>query len=114
MADAKSRLMEFRARKLSHEELFIAADDLSLLDIGEEVQVLVSAPGEPFVASQARVTGSARVFGQRRGLTASGFRLQLVAPDVRFQAVVDGYPAGVREDCGAAAPSRDGRLSQRS
>ena len=96
MATGKSRLMEFRSRELSHRELFVAADDLGLLDVGEEVQVLVSAPGEPFVAGGARVIGSERVFGRARGLTASGYRLRLIAPDARFRAVVEGYLAGAR------------------
>ena len=86
MADGKTRLMEFRARELSHRRLFLAADDLGLLDVGEEVELLIAAPGERLSSGRARVLGSERVFGQ----PASGYRLAWTAPDARLRAVIDG------------------------
>ena len=98
MADGKTRVMEFRIRELSHHHLFIAADDLSLLDVGEEVELLIGAAGERFSSGRARVVGSARVFGYRPRvmatglrLPASGFRLAFTAPDADFRAVIDGF-----------------------
>ena len=95
MADGKTRLLEFRTRELSPHHLCVAADDLGLLDVGEEVELLIAAGGERFVSGRARVVGSERVFGGRRGmtasglrLTASGFRLAFTAPDAALRAVV--------------------------
>ena len=97
MADGKTRLMEFRARELSHRRLFLAADDLGLLDVGEEVELLIAAPGERLSSGRARVLGSERVFGQPAGgaagglpLPASGYRLAWTAPDACLRAVIDG------------------------
>ena len=98
MADGKTRLMEFHAAELSHHHLFLAADDLSLLDVGEEVELLIAAPGERLRAGRARVVGSQRVFGTRAArlaagglrLTASGYRLAWAAPDRPLRAAIDG------------------------
>ena len=96
MADGNTRLMEFRARELSHRHLFLAADDLGLLDLGEEVEVLIAAPGARLSSGRARVLGSERVFGERPAgapggvpLPASGYRLAWTAPDARLGAVID-------------------------
>ena len=96
MADGKTRLMELHAAELSHHHLFLAADDLSLLDVGEEVELLIAVPGERLCAGRARVVGSQRVFGKRAGLaagglrlTASGYRLAWSAPDGRLRAAID-------------------------
>ena len=101
MADGKTRLLEFRARALSHHGVFLAADDLGLLDVGEEVELLIGAPGEPLSRGRALVVGSERVFGRQteltaRGLrlTASGYRLAWAAPDARLGAVIDRCMAG--------------------
>ena len=94
MADGKTRLLEFRARELSRHQVFLAADDLGLLDVGEEVELLVAAPGERLTRGRARVTGSERVFGRRTELTPSGLRLTASgyrlawAPDARVRAVI--------------------------
>ena len=94
MADGKTRVLEFRSRELSLHHLFLAADDLGLLDVGEEVEVLLCAPGERFRRSRARVVGSERAFGhgprvRELALTASGYRLAFVAPGARFRTVVE-------------------------
>ena len=96
MADGKTRLLEFRARELSHQQVFLAADDLGLLDVSEEVELLIAAPGERLNRARARVVDSERVFGRGtqltpRGLrlTASGYRLAWARPDARLRAVID-------------------------
>lgn len=48
-------LLEFRARKLSASGVFVASDDLGLLDLDEQVEVLVGAASGPFAAAPARV-----------------------------------------------------------
>ena len=88
MADGNTRLLEFRARELSRHHLFLAADDLGLLDVGEEVELLCAAAGERLVSGRALVVGSERVFGGRQEVTASGFRLAFTAPDAELRAVV--------------------------
>ena len=97
MADGKSRLLEFHARELSYDGLSLAADDLSLLDVGEEVQVLIGPRGERLRCAPARVVGSERVFGERTEITASGLRLTAsgyllawVDPDAGLRAAIDG------------------------
>ena len=75
MADGKTRLLEFRARELSHRQVFVAADDLGLLDVGEEVEVLIAARGERLRCARALVVGSERVFAERTELTERGLRL---------------------------------------
>ena len=96
MADGKTRLLEFRTRELSHHQLFLAADDLGLLDVGEEVEVLIGAPGERLRCGRACVVGSERVFGARGWetadglrLTASGYRLAWSAPGADLRAAID-------------------------
>ena len=89
MADGKTRLLEFRARELSHRQVFLAADDLGLLDVGEEVELLIAARGERLSCARALVVSSERVFGRRTDVTASGYRLAWAAPDGRLRAVID-------------------------
>lgn len=90
MVDGGSVLLEFRARELSARRAFLASDDLGLLDLDEEVEVVVAADGGPFAAAAARVVCSERSFGGGRGLTASGFGLELLAAGAGFRAAVDG------------------------
>ena len=97
MADGKTRVLEFRTRELTHHHLFLASDDLGLLDVGEEVAVLIGAPGARFSRGCARVVGSERVFGGRTcvtanglRLTASGYRLAWSKPGAGLRAAIDG------------------------
>lgn len=89
MVDGGTVLLEFRARELSARRAFLASDDLGLLDLDEEVEVVVAAAGGPFAAAPARVVCSERSFAGGRGLTASGFGLELLAADAGFRAAVD-------------------------
>ena len=91
MVDGSTLLLEFRCRDLSAAGVFIAADDLALLDLDEEVEVLLGTAGGPFATAQARAVRSVRSFAASRGLTASGFRLEFLAGDARFLAAIDYY-----------------------
>ena len=100
MADGKTRVIEFRARELSRHHLLLAADDLGLLEVGEEVELMIGAPGERWSGGRARVVGSERVFGQPTRvtangvrLTASGYRLAWVAPDEPVSAAIEAVGA---------------------
>lgn len=90
MVDGSSVLLEFRARELSARRAFLAGDDLGLLDLDEEVELVVAAAGGPFAAAAARVVCSQRSFAGGRGLTASGYGLEVLAADAGFRAAVDG------------------------
>ena len=89
LVDGSTLLLEFRGRDLSAAGVFIAADDLALLDLDEEVEVLLGTAGGPFATAPARAVRSVRSFAASRGLTASGFRLEFLEADARFRAAVD-------------------------
>lgn len=86
--NGSTALLEFRARKLSASGVFVASDDLVLLDLDEEVEVLVGAASGPFASAPARVVCSRRSFAGGRGLTASGFGLEFLAAGAGFGAAV--------------------------
>ena len=89
LVDGSTLLLEFRGRDLSTGGVFIAADDLALFDLDEEVEVLLGTAEGPFATAPARIVRSARSFAAGRGLTASGFGLEFVDPDTRFRAAID-------------------------
>ena len=89
MVDGSTLLLEFRGRDLSTAGVFIAADDLALLDLDEEVDVLLGTAAGPFATARARTARSLRSFAASRGLTASGFGLEFLAADARFRAAID-------------------------
>ena len=89
MVDGSTLLLEFRGRGLSAAGVFIAADDLALLDLDEEVDVLLGTAGGPFATARARAVRSVRSFTAGRGLTASGYDLEFFAADTRFLAAID-------------------------
>ena len=87
--DGSTRLLECHGRDLSPAGIFIAADDLALLDLDEEVEVLLGTAGGPFATARARTVRSQRSFAARRGLTASGFGLEFLDADARFRDAID-------------------------
>lgn len=89
MVDGSALLLEFRGRDLSTVGVFIAADDLALIDLDEEVEVLLGTAGGPFATARARAVRSVRSFAASRGLTASGFGLEFLEADARFRTAID-------------------------
>ena len=89
MVDGSTLLLEFRGRDLSAAGVFLAADDLTLLDLDEEVVVLLGTARGPFAAARARAVRSVRSFVASRGLTASGFGLEFLDADARFREAID-------------------------
>ena len=117
MVDGSTLLLEFRGRDLSAAGVFVAADDLTLLDLDEEVEVLLGTAGGPFATAPARTVRSVRSFAAGRGLTASGYGLVFVAADARFRAAIDYHLAarggtGRRTENGEA-PGWKGATSDR-
>ena len=89
MVDGSTLLLEFRGRDLSAAGVFIASDDLALLDLDEDLVVLLGTAGGPFATARARAVRSVRSFAASRGLTASGFGLEFFDADARFGAAID-------------------------
>ena len=89
MVDGSTLLLEFRGRDLSAAGVFVAADDLALLDLDEEVEVLLGTAAGPFATARARAVRSVRSFTASRGLTASGFGLEFLDAGARFRAAID-------------------------
>ena len=87
--DGSTLLLEFRGRELSTAGVFIAADDLALFDLDEEVEVLLGTVAGPFATARARAVRSVRSFAASRGLTASGFGLEFLDADARFRDAID-------------------------
>ena len=89
MVDGSTLLLEFRCRDLSTASVFVAADDLALLDLDEEVEVLLGTAAGPFATARARAVRSLRSFAAGRGLTASGYGLEFLDADTAFLAAID-------------------------
>ena len=81
-------IMEFKSSDLSFGGVFVSAEDLSILDLGEEIEILVDADREKYYEGEARVVRSARVFSEEGGQVDSGFGLMFLNRDESFQAML--------------------------
>jgi len=68
-------VMQFFSKDLSENGIFIRTEDLSVLDLGEEVEILVSEAGKHFYEGEAQVVRSARIFESSGNQIESGFGL---------------------------------------
>ena len=84
MPDGGTVVMEFRSKDLSRGGVFVSTEDLSIFDLGEEIEVLVDDRGERFYTGNARVVRSARIFSEDGTQTESGFGLMFIEPDESF------------------------------
>jgi hypothetical protein len=78
-------LMEFSSRDLAAGGIFILAADLSLFDLGEELDILIAGAGRRFYEGKAKVVRSARVFSRREERLESGFGLMFEGCDPDFR-----------------------------
>lgn len=78
-------VMEFMSRDLSGEGIFILCEDLSLFDLGEELDILIDNKGERYYQGNARVVRSARLIPDQDARPESGFGLMFVEPTDDFQ-----------------------------
>lgn len=78
-------IMEFRSLDLSRGGLFIATENLSLFELGEELEILVDDEGRQYYEGRARVVRSARVFTAEGDQVESGYGLMFVNPGTGFQ-----------------------------
>ncbi len=77
-------IMEFRTRDLSNGGIFVSTEDLSLFDLGEELEILVDDDGARYYEGKARVVRSARIFSGEGSPIESGFGLMFMTPDSDF------------------------------
>jgi hypothetical protein len=78
-------IMEFRSLDLSRGGLFIATENLSLFELGEELEILVDDEGRRYYEGKARVVRSARVFTAEGDQVESGYGLMFVNPGTDFR-----------------------------
>jgi hypothetical protein len=82
-------LMEFISRDLSEGGIFILSEDLSVFDLGEELDILIDNRGERYYEGRARVVRSARIISDREARLESGFGLMFEAPKEDFRRMLD-------------------------
>jgi hypothetical protein len=84
LPDGNYNLMQFSTKDLSQGGVFITSDDLSLLEVGEECEVMLEDKKEKLYQTQAKVVRGARVFTQGGEQTLSGFGLMFFDPEDDF------------------------------
>ncbi len=81
-------IMEFRSKDLCLGGIFISTEDLSLFDLGEEVEILVDDDGQKYYTGKAKVVRSARLVSREGELTDSGFGLMFTSSDPEFKELI--------------------------
>ena len=84
MPDGSLSIMQFVSKDVSRGGVFIATEDLSLFDLGEEQEILVDDLDERLYEGKARIVRSARVFTENGEMIESGFGLMFLNPDKAF------------------------------
>jgi len=84
-SDGGHVILQFTSGDLSLGGVFISTEDLSVLELAEEIEVLVDSDGTKYYEGTARVVRSARVFSQEGGQIDSGFGLMFLSPDDEFR-----------------------------
>ena len=89
LPDGRSSVQGFRSADLSAGGLYLVCEDLTLFDLGEEVELMVDADGRYHV-TDARVVRSARTRGDGGGCEQrpSGFGLRFSDPAPALRAMV--------------------------
>ena len=78
-------IMEFLSLDLSMGGIFISTENLSLFELGEEIEILVDTGKKKFYEGKARVVRSARFFEENDTQLDSGFGLMFLNPDKSFR-----------------------------
>ena len=81
-------IFEFRSRDLSEGGIFIFTENLTLLDLGEEIELLVDVNEKKYYEGQGRVVRSSRAFTEEGRQTESGFGIMFVDPDDSFKGML--------------------------
>ena len=86
--DGRYSIMEFRTLDISLGGIFISTEDLSIFDLGEEIEILVDDKGKKYYDGKARVVRSARILSQSGSQVESGFGLMFLNPEKEFVAML--------------------------
>lgn len=78
-------IMEFKSKNLSIGGIFISTEDLTLFDLGEEIEILVDDNGKRYFQGKAVVVRSARIVTEEGKQVESGFGLMFSSPDKEFK-----------------------------
>ncbi len=81
-------VMEFQSKDMSLGGIFICSEDLSIFDLGEEVEILVDDGGQKYYEGKARIVRSARILEAEGEQTESGFGLMFLNPDKEFKTML--------------------------
>ena len=68
-------LMQFISKDLSLGGIFIITEDLSIFDLGEELEILLDEKGNKFYEGRVKVVRSTRAFSDDNQIIESGFGL---------------------------------------
>lgn len=82
--DGRYSIMEFRTLDISLGGIFISTENLSIFDLGEEIEILVDDKGKKYYDGKARVVRSARILSQSGSQVESGFGLMFLNPEKEF------------------------------
>jgi c-di-GMP-binding flagellar brake protein YcgR len=93
LPDRRTMVMEFELNSLSAGGVFIAAEDLSLFDLGEDLAVVIEDAEDRFYEGRARVVRSARVFSPEKKLTQSGYGLMFIDAPPEYLTRIDRHVA---------------------
>jgi c-di-GMP-binding flagellar brake protein YcgR len=84
LPDWKKFILEFVLSDISAGGVFIPAEDLSLFDLCEELNIVITDAAERFYEGKALVVRSARVFSAERKPAQSGYGLKFVDAPPEF------------------------------
>ena len=81
-------ILEFRSRDLSEGGIFIFTENLSLFDLGEEVELLVDVNEQKYYEGQGKVVRSAKDFTEEGRQLESGYGIMFIDPDDSFKGML--------------------------
>ena len=84
LPDGRSEVSEVRSVDLSEGGVFISVEDLTVFDLGEEVELMVDVGDDRYYDGKARVARSARVLSADASLSESGFGLMFLGANPDF------------------------------
>jgi c-di-GMP-binding flagellar brake protein YcgR len=88
LPNGDSLIMEFVSSNLSEGGIFILSEDLSIFDLGEELEILVDYNKKRFYEGKVRIVRSARIFSKDNELTKSGYGLMFLEPPGEFRKMI--------------------------
>ena len=89
LPDGKTWLGEFRSLDLSDGGVFVSTEDLSIFDLGEELEIMVDDGQAEYFRGSARVVRSARLYQEESSLSESGFGLMFLAQEANLTKLID-------------------------